>query len=701
MNAKLVCIILVIKFFCSSECVRASEKIVLQLRWDHQFQFAGYYAAKWQGYYEEAGLDVEIRSAVQKDGKILQSVEEVSSGRTDFGIGAADILIGNDKGYPLAVTAVIFQQSAARFYAKSGTPLNSPRDLINLKVARNINDLIDVELQAMLRSEGIDPKLIQPYPHEPGYQHLLSGAVDVVPGYSISYPFELKRDGISISQIIPSSYGIDFYGDSIFCSRRLVDKNPELVKQFTQASLKGWAYALEHSDEIAKKISENLPRTAQMNAFAQFNEFQIPGIKALSHYPIVALGHINPQRWERMHTLLKQSGLVKETLDLDDFIFDPQRIEQRTNEKIRASLLVAAIFFIVFGLISLVFVVMLRKKVTERTAKLAESEERLRLAIASSPIPIMIHDEDDRVLQLSIGWTNLSGYTLDDIPTLKDWTDRAYGESAGVSKKYIDDLFAIGCTVQNGEWEIKAKDGSMLIWEFQTTPLGKVNEGKRVLLSMATDITERKRAEEMLRESEARYRILFQDANDGIALADAETGVLVDCNQALCRMVERDEGELVGKTQSILHPMEIGTGKLSQTFLQHREGDLQHGLEDHFLSKSGRILTVDIRASRIKIGGHEFLLGVFRDITDRKRIEDALKNNAQRLELAQTVAQAGIWDWDVVNGQIEWSSQMFNLFGLDKQKSIASFEAWRSALHPEDLEIAGQRIDKALKERIQ
>ena len=218
----------------------------------------------------------------------------------------------------------------------------------------------------------------------------------------------------------------------------------------------------------------------------------------------------------------------------------------------------------------------------------------------------------------------------------------------------------------------------------------------------AQDITARKRAEENQRESEARYRMLFEDAYDGIGLADMETGQLVDCNQALCRMVARDKAELVGKPQSVLHPpTEIDTDNLSQTFRQHREGNLQQGLEDHLLSKSGKILTVDIRASRIQIGGREFLLGIFRDITDRKRTEDALKENVQRLELAQNAAHAGIWDWDVVNGQIKWSSQMFNLFGLDKQKSIASFEAWRSALHPEDLEIAGQRIDKALKERIQ
>ena len=79
-----------------------------------------------------------------------------------------------------------------------------------------------------------------------------------------------------------------------------------------------------------------------------------------------------------------------------------------------------------------------RKRVEEA---LRESEMRLNLAVASSPIPIMIHDEDGQVLQLSIGWTNFSGYTLEDIPTLPDWTERAYGERTGTKKEYIDNLF--------------------------------------------------------------------------------------------------------------------------------------------------------------------------------------------------------------------------------------------------------------------
>ncbi|MDP6566394.1 MAG: ABC transporter substrate-binding protein, partial [Alphaproteobacteria bacterium] len=89
----------------------AADKVVLQLRWDHQFQFAGYYAAQWQGFYRDAGLEVEIRSAVGPDRKAVKAIEEVMAGRADFDIGAADVLVARDRGSPLLILASIFQRS--------------------------------------------------------------------------------------------------------------------------------------------------------------------------------------------------------------------------------------------------------------------------------------------------------------------------------------------------------------------------------------------------------------------------------------------------------------------------------------------------------------------------------------------------------------------------------------------------------------
>jgi len=186
------------------------QKVTIQLRWDNQYQFAGYYAAKWLGYYEKAGFDVDIRSAITSDGKILKAVEEVANGNADFGIGAADILIARDMGSPLVVVASIFQQSAAEFYAREDTTLNTPYDLLNLKVARNVNDLIDVELQAMLLSEGIDINKITSVPHTSNLDNFINRKIDVIPGYRITAPYAFEQKGISFKTLRPISYGIDF-----------------------------------------------------------------------------------------------------------------------------------------------------------------------------------------------------------------------------------------------------------------------------------------------------------------------------------------------------------------------------------------------------------------------------------------------------------------------------------------------------------
>jgi two-component system sensor histidine kinase/response regulator len=129
---------------------------------------------------------------------------------------------------------------------------------------------------------------------------------------------------------------------------------------------------------------------------------------------------------------------------------------------------------------------------------LQESEKRWRRAIADSPIPIMIHDEDYNILQLSAGWTKYSGYTIEDVPTLTDWTERAYGKKSETVKGYIDQLFSIDKTVDEGEWEVTVKDGSTRTWAFQTTPLGAFNRGKRCVQSMALDITDNKRLSQEL-----------------------------------------------------------------------------------------------------------------------------------------------------------------------------------------------------------
>ena len=88
---------------------------------------------------------------------------------------------------------------------------------------------------------------------------------------------------------------------------------------------------------------------------------------------------------------------------------------------------------------------------------------------------------------------------------------------------------------------------------------------------------------------------------------------------------------------------------------------------------------------------------IFYDITEKKKTENDIRCLNERFEMAQHASGVGVWDWNINTGKIDWSAEMFFLFGLDPQKNTSSFETWTSILHPEDREKTSQKIDEALK----
>jgi PAS domain S-box-containing protein len=261
--------------------------------------------------------------------------------------------------------------------------------------------------------------------------------------------------------------------------------------------------------------------------------------------------------------------------------------------------------------------------------EMKETEERWRRAIADSPVPIMIHDEDDHVLQLSKGWTKYSGYSLSDIPTLADWTEKAYGERSGFKKDYIDQLFSINQTVDNGEWIVTAKDGSKRIWYFQTTPLGKIHGDKRVLHSMALDITERKNTEKALSNEKKSLDNIIKGTNSGTWDWEYQTGKL--------QLNER-WAEIIGYSLEELLPVNINTWKKSvhpddlkladEVLERHINHELEYyDTEFRQQHKNGKWVWVHARGKVVEWtadGKPLIISGTHLDITERKRAEQEL-----------------------------------------------------------------------------
>ena len=327
----------------------AAEKVVLQLHGPAQFEFAGYYAALWKGFYDQAGLAVEIRPAEARPGAgrsaaPVDSVREVTEGRAQFATGGGEVVVRTAQGQPLLLLAPIFQRSGAGIYYRAEDDLASPGALADVKVGRlPASDLLDIELVTALKAEGLDPEKVKSVPLEPGQNvaALVDRRVEAVPGSAWDLPWRAHEKGLAVKVINPADYRVEFYGDTLFTVRRFAEAKPEVARAFRAASLKGWEYALTHQNEIADRLLAELPRLPGIADPAGFIRYQAELARALARFPAVALGHSNPDRWNRIQASLLLSGAVLRTAEPADFVYDPDAAARsRTDD--RAITLLAA-----------------------------------------------------------------------------------------------------------------------------------------------------------------------------------------------------------------------------------------------------------------------------------------------------------------------------------------------------------------------
>ncbi len=406
--AALVCLLAAMQ---SAMATDAGRKVILHLRWDHQFQFAGFYAAMWQGYYRNVGLDVEIRPAFDQHGAFHSAIDAVANGEAEFGIGAADVLTAVDAGKPLTVVMPVFQQSPFAFYARKSAGISSPADLVGRSVATRGSDGVAYpELRAMLKAEGIDPDSVATNEAEanPAVLELLDGRAEIAAGSVLSTGWIAGRAGVELTALRPASYGVDFYGDSVFVRRDFLKDHSDVVRKFVEASIRGWQYALTRSDEVAARMSTELTRTIPLDDDTAFNRFQIAQVKELTRFPATPLGHINFDRWRLMHQMLADAGLVKKP-------YDPHSVYSiaPAGFSIPEWALPAFIFAIAAMNLGLIWLLVRLKNsnAEQRAAQGARDtlQAQLRAFIDHAPVAISLRDRDGRYLAVNSKWLAFTG----------------------------------------------------------------------------------------------------------------------------------------------------------------------------------------------------------------------------------------------------------------------------------------------------
>src|SRR5712692_1656517 len=212
-----------------ADAASAAEKLVLQLHGPAQFEFAGYYAALWQGFYRDAGLEVEIKPGADRGQPAIDPVREVTEGRAQFATGTTELVVRTAQGLPLLLLAPIFQQSGAAVYYRADADFPSPGALAKAKLGRlPASDILDIELATALKAEGIDRSKLRSVALEPGQIDTALGdrSVDAAIGSAWGLPWLARDQGIALKSFNPADYRVEFYGDTLFALQRLANREP-------------------------------------------------------------------------------------------------------------------------------------------------------------------------------------------------------------------------------------------------------------------------------------------------------------------------------------------------------------------------------------------------------------------------------------------------------------------------------------------
>lgn len=586
----------------------ALEKVTLQLKWKHQFQFAGYYAAQEKGYYREAGLDVEIIEA----GPETDPVREVLDGRAQFGVSNSALILSRAQDKPVVALAVIFQHSPFILAARRNDGIRTVHDLIGKRLM--VEPHAD-EVFAYLRKEGVSEKLLQIQPHSFDHQDLIDGRTDVLTAYSTDEPYFFLQKKFAYLELSPRAAGIDFYGDNLFTSAEQIARRPEQAKAFRDASLKGWTYAMQHQDEMADLIIARYGNRKSREHLL----FEAREMHSLLRPDLIEIGHMNPGRWKHIAETYADMGMMERDFPLQGFFFDPTPRSDRRMTAAAAASSGLALFLaaVVVGFIGLTR--KLRQEIASRKhteAELRESDRKFRTIADTTPVALLItRPEDGKVIYANQTAAELGGLPIENL--VGSDVSRFYPDPAE-RQRFLDELRATG-TVRNQVIEFMRDDGAPLLTQRSAT-LGTL-DGQPALFVAIADLRERKRLEAALLARIA----AIEAASEGVAITDPN-GTIEYVNPALTRNTGYAAEELVGRHTRIFSSGQHDTAFYENLWHTIREGRIWRG-EIVNRRKDGSLFTELMAIAPVcnEKGETVHYVAIKHDISERKKMEIELK----------------------------------------------------------------------------
>ena len=286
------------------------RKIRLPMGYIPNIQFAPFYVAIQKGYFREAGIEIDFDYKFETDG-----VKLVGSGELPFALVSGEqVLLARAQGLPVVYVTAWYQQYPVSVVAKSNLGVLVPQDLKGKKIGLpGLFGASYVGLRALLFNAHMKESDVTL--DAIGFNQvdlMAADKQDIVVGYTANEPIQLRARGIPITEIRVADY-VQLASNGILASEKVISENPQLVRAFVGAFLKGLADTMTNPEEAFKISEAYIPNFADLDAKVQKQILDT----SIEQWKTNHLGYSDPKAWENMQNILLDMGLIKQKMDLN------------------------------------------------------------------------------------------------------------------------------------------------------------------------------------------------------------------------------------------------------------------------------------------------------------------------------------------------------------------------------------------------
>jgi len=308
-------------------------------------------------------------------------------------------------------------------------------------------------------------------------------------------------------------------------------------------------------------------------------------------------------------------------------------------------------------------------------------------------------DLNNKITKVNNKFCELLGFPAEELlgTSLSDYIHHDYleieqknsaGLISGKSDSYIDE-YVLNCKIRN-------------IWGKVTASLQRNKQNNPLFfIRVFEDINSQKEADKKIRQSENKFRNLFNSSADSLLIVDNKHKI-IQTNKQLHLLLGYEEDELIGKEVELLVPQAIRTEHIT---LRDEYNKSPHtrmmgmGLELFARHKNGREIPVEISLGPHQSDQGPVILTSIRDISGRKTLEKEKERLMNRLTIATETAKIGIWDWNIKDDIVTWNENLYKIYDIKRGTELKSVKRWENRVHPDDHKKAKNDLEKALESK--